>query len=171
MVVLDASPLIVLAKIRRLSLIRDLYREALIGRVVWTEVVDQGRAISAPGLEQAERALEECWLGTVSLAAGEREWMRRALKRLRIDEGEAEALALARSRGLLLVVDDKEARAVAAAFRVSYIGTVGVLLEAMIRGFLHCDEFEDSITQVSRVMWVSPAVVAEVLRRAREGKR
>lgn len=171
MVVLDASPLIVLAKIRRLNLIHGLYREAVIGKVVQKEVVEQGRAISAPGLEQVERVLEERWLRPVSLAPSEREWMRRALKRLRIDEGEAEALALARSRGFLLVVDDKEARAAAAAFGVSYTGTVGVLLEAMMSGFLRCDEFEDTITQVSRVMWLSPAVVAEVLRRAREWKR
>jgi hypothetical protein len=41
----------------------------------------------------------------------------------------------------------------------------------MMSGFLGGDEFEDTITQVSRVMWLSPAVVAEVLRRAREWKR
>ena len=62
MIVADASPLIVLAKLRRLELLYDLYGEVLIGPVVKEETIDAGNAIRARGVEQLENALENGWL-------------------------------------------------------------------------------------------------------------
>ena len=86
----------------------------------------------------------------------------------RLDRGEAESIALADARGLPLIVDDKEARAVAAVNSVVHVGTAGVLLEACLRRRIDLGELEATLQDLTEVLWLSPAVVAEVLRLARE---
>lgn len=171
MIVADASPLIALAKIQRLRLLSDLYGEAVIGPVVKAETIDAGRAVRASGVEQIEAAVEDGWLRVVSLTATERGFMRRLTKRSRLDRGEAESIAIADSRRLLLIVDDKEARSVAATTGVQHVGTAGVLLEAFLRKRLDLDGLEAAVLDLSNVVWLSPAVVAEILKRARETKQ
>ncbi|MGH9942106.1 MAG: DUF3368 domain-containing protein [Pyrinomonadaceae bacterium] len=58
-----------------------------------------------------------------------------ALKLL-LDEGEAEAIALASEYGYKLVLDDRQARAVAQNLGLPLIGTVGVLVKAKREGII-----------------------------------
>lgn len=58
-----------------------------------------------------------------------------ALK-LVVDDGEAEAIALAYERHNLLILDDRQARSVAQRLTVPIIGTIGVLLLAKQAGIL-----------------------------------
>ena len=51
MLLADASSLIVLAKLRRLELLYDLYGKVLIGPVVKAETIEAGHAIRARGVE------------------------------------------------------------------------------------------------------------------------
>ncbi len=171
MIVADASPLIVLAKLRHLRLLNDLYGEVLIGPIVKAETIDAGQAIRARDVEQIEAALEDGWLQTVRLTAQERDLMQRLTRRSRLDQGEAEAIALASVRGLRLIVDDKEARSVALAAGVQHLGTAGALLEAHWRQCLDLGALEGILRDLSQILWLSPAVVAEILRLAREAKR
>jgi len=171
MVVADASVLIAFARIRRLELLRLLYGTVLMGPVVKTETVDQGRAAAAPGAEELQRALDEGWLRVVRLSAKERRFMEGLLRSTRLDEGEGEALALAHARDLLVLVDDKEARAVAAAMRLSYLGSAGALLEGLGQGHLDLEALEEALRDLTRVIWLSPSVVTEIMRRAREFRR
>ena len=97
--------------------------------------------------------------------------MQRLARRSRLDQGEAEAIALASVRDLRLIVDDKEARNVAAVAGVEYVGTAGALLEAHLRQCLDLGELEATLRDLSQFLWISPAVVAEVLRLAREANR
>ena len=96
--------------------------------------------------------------------------MQNLIARSRLDRGEAESIALAQARDLRLIVDDKEARAVAALRGVAHVGTVGVLLEAYLRRCLDTGELEATLRDLSQILWLSPAVVAEVLRLAREAE-
>lgn len=170
MIVADASPLIVLAKLQRLWLLNDLYGKVLIGPIVKAETIDAGRAIHALGVEQIEAALEDDWLQTVRLTDEERNLMQRLTRRSRLDQGESESIALASIRDLRLIVDDKEARSVAEAVGVEYLGTAGTLLEAYLLQHLNLEELEVLLRDLSQILWISPAVVSEVLRLAREAK-
>ena len=167
MIVADASPLIALAKLGRLTLLRDLYGVVLIGSTVEAETVTAGRAVRALGVEQIEAALADGWLQTTRLSAQEDGLMQRFMAYSRLDRGEAESIALANARSLPLIVDDKEARAVAAVGSVAHVGTAGVLLEACLRRRLDLEELETTLRDLTQILWLSPAVVAEVLRLAR----
>ena len=70
-VVVDASVLIVLAKLRRIDLLRAVYGTILLGPVVHREVVTQGQRLHARGVEQLKEALEASWLRAVRPTAGE----------------------------------------------------------------------------------------------------
>jgi predicted nucleic acid-binding protein len=69
------------------------------------------------------------------------------------------------------VLDDKEARAMAEAMGVQYVGTAGVLLTAFVKGYHTHDELATAVRDVGMVLWLTPNVVAENLRRAREVER
>lgn len=168
MVVADASPLIVLAKLRRLWLLRDLYDAVLLGPVVKAEAVDAGKAIRAVGVEQIEAALEDGWLRVVDLSEEEQSLQERLTRLSRLGRGEAEAIALASGRGARLIADDLEARHVAETVGADYVGTAGVLLDAHMRRRLTFGELETALRDLCEVLWLSPAVVAEILRVARE---
>ena len=96
--------------------------------------------------------------------------MQRLTRRSRLDQGESESIALASIRDLRLIVDDKEARSVAEAAGIEYLGTAGTLLEAYLLQHLNLGELEVLLRDLSQILWISPAVISEVLRLAREAK-
>lgn len=171
MVIVDASPLIVLAKIRRLEVLRDLYKQVGIGPAVKREVLDQGKAIAARGVELVEKALEDGSIQPVQLNSEERKLAHHIIHTSRMAEGEAESLALAHSRKAMIVLDDREARDYAAAKGEKFTGTAGLLLEAFLIGHLNIGQLEDAVSDLSRMLWLSPAIVTEILKRAREAAK
>ena len=56
--------------------------------------------------------------------------------KLVIDDGEAEAIALAYEKSWRVILDDAHARKVAARLGVTMIGTVGVLIQAKRQGLI-----------------------------------
>ena len=171
MTVAEATPLIALARIHRLELLRDLHEQVLIGSVVRAETIDAGSAARALGVEQLEAAVDAGWLGVATATDTEKDLARRLSRRSRLHRSEAESVAIARTRELPLVADDKEARSVARALDVPLIGTAGVLLQAYLRRSFGLDSLEKALRELGETLWLSPSVVAEILRRARKAKR
>jgi predicted nucleic acid-binding protein len=170
-IVVDSTVLIALAKLHRLQLLTALYGPVLIGPIVKAEVIDRGKATSTPDVAAVEQAVEDNRVQIVRLTQKERRLYERILRTTRLDEGESEAIALASTRGLTLIVDDKEARHTAAALGVRFLGTAGVLLEAFINKQMTHSELEDAIMDLAGIIWLSPTVVSAVLKRAREIKK
>ena len=171
MTVADATPLIALTRIHRLELLRELYERVLIGSDVKVETIDAGGATRSLGVEQLEAAVDAGWLGVATTTDAENDLARRLSRRSRLHRSEAESVALARVRKLRLVADDKEARRMARTLGVPLVGTAGVLLQAYLRRSFGLDSLEKALRDLGETLWLSPSVVAEVLRRARKAKR
>ena len=152
MIVTDASLLIVLARVRRLILLKELFSEVLTGPIVKTETIEFGRAVRATGVGQLVAAVKDGWSCVESLTPEEESLMERMHGRSRLDRGESESPVLASVRGHRLTVDDKEARQVAEASGVERLGTMGVLLQAYSRGQLDLPELEITIRDISQVL-------------------
>lgn len=167
MVVVDSSVLIVLAKIGELDLLRELFGRALVSPGVGFEVIERGREVSAPEVGVISSAVQEGWLQLVRLSAEEREFSERLLSTTSLGLGEAESIAIARSRQLALVLDDKEARLVAGATGLDYFGTAGMLLQGLLSRKLTLEDLERALKDLVGVMWLAPDVVTEIMRRAR----
>ena len=54
---------------------------------------------------------------------------------------------------------------------VAFVGTAGMLFHGFVRKHLTLAELEDAVEELSRTIWLAPAVVAEVLKKAREAER
>lgn len=171
MTVADATPLIALARIYRLELLRDLYGHVLMGSVVKVETIDAGSSVRALGVEQIEGAVEAGWLEVADATDAEEDLVQRLSRRSRLHPSEAESVALAHVRELPLVTDDKEARGMARTLGVPLVGTAGVLLQAYLRRSFGLDSLEKALRDLGETLWLSPSVVAEVIRRARKAKR
>lgn len=114
-IVTDSTILIGLERIEHLDVLPVLFTPILI-----PPAVQQEFGIALPWL-QVETPSDQ---GLVA-----------ALKIL-VDEGEAEAIALAYQRRLQIILDDRQARAVARNMKISIIGTVGVLVKAKQAGLI-----------------------------------
>lgn len=126
--VVDASPLIALARIERLELLRELFGEIVVPSAVWSEVV-----LSGLGKAGAREVVASGWIRRQNVVD------QSAVSDLRRDlgAGEAEAIVLARELPSdLLVMDEELGRRAARALGVRVVGLVGVLVEARKRGLL-----------------------------------
>lgn len=127
-IVSNASPLITLARIGQLDLLRQLYNDILIPEAVWHEVVVEGS--DQPGAGAVSSAP---WIGQRAVANRP---LVQALQQ-ELDAGEAEAIALALEVGsVLLLMDERLGRDTARHFGIRFTGVLGVLIEAKHRGIV-----------------------------------
>jgi uncharacterized protein len=121
MIVSDAGPIIIFARVGRLSLLRDVTVSLLIPDAVYEEIV-----VKKAGMPGAAEVTQSEWIQTASLVN------RSMLDSLPsfLHEGEREAIVLAAERGAQLLIDEIRARRVASDLGIEVIGTLRILAEA-----------------------------------------
>lgn len=122
MIVSDAGPLIIFARIGHLSLLREVVTGSLtIPQAVLTEIMADGGAM--PGAREVARAT---WIQRAKVANPS------LLEPFpdSLHAGEPEAIALAKERGAQLLMDEIRGRRVARQLRIDVIGTLRILAEA-----------------------------------------
>jgi len=127
----NSSPLIYLARLQRLDLLRQLFEKIFIPSAVWQEIaIDGAKNPEGPQLKEARA---RGWIIMESLAHPQ-SLLDVSLSML--GAGEREAILLARDKKTLLIIDELEGRRVAARLGIACTGTLGVLVEAKLRGFI-----------------------------------
>ena len=125
-VISNNSPLVGLFGINLLSLLQDLYTEVWIPRKVEKEFLKKDPIVRREALENAP------WIKTVDLTDPQT-----AAVYVELDEGEAEALALAAEHDArLILLDEKVGRQTAEKVGLTVKGIVGILLEAKEEGLI-----------------------------------
>lgn len=128
-VVADSSVLIHLSAIGHLGLLRSLFGLLTVAPAVWREVVAEGDGRA--GAREIEAGLQEGWLEVLQPS---QELLLRSLKR-QLGDGEAETICLAvEHRASLVLLDESEARRVAAGFELQITGIIGILMRAKLEG-------------------------------------
>ncbi len=121
-VVSNSSPLIHLAKIERLDLLKDYFEIVSIPEAVYRECIVDGKDREEVGLIKGAEWIKVIRVGNSKLVK---------LLRASLDEGESEAIALSLEVGAdLVLLDDCGAREKARLFGLKITGTIGVLLKA-----------------------------------------
>ena len=164
----NTSPIIALAKIGRLKLLKDLYGTIPISPFVKTESVDKGKELGAPDALEIERAINEGWIKVTELTKRQNHTIHRLVSEARIGFGEAGALTLAKDKGIPVILDDKEARALAKSWDLERTSTVMILYEAFIKNLISYDELVEDLAKLTKVMWISTDVITDVIKRARK---
>ena len=114
-VVCDASPLIILARVDQLSLLSRLFRDVFVPPAVWSEATCDPKAAGAATI------LASSWIKVRAP---------RVVPPSTLGLGEREAMGLAAELHAVLVVDDGGARAAALAMGIKITGMLGVLRRA-----------------------------------------
>lgn len=122
----NSSPIILLAKVGRLGLVKDLCDEILLPEPVAAEI------LAGPTDDPARLAVAAGWGRRIAPGrspAGLVEWG--------LGAGETAVLAVALEHGpCTALLDDAAARAAARTFGIPTLGTLGLLVRAKLRGLI-----------------------------------
>jgi len=127
-IVTNTGPLIILAKLDQLGLLRQMFTTIVIPPAVHRELLAKS-GIEAHRLDAALAqfiaiAAEPELPPTVQVVTGH------------LDAGERQAIALAHARNIILVIDERLGRQAARQLGLTVTGSVGVLIEGKQRGYV-----------------------------------
>lgn len=126
-IIFNSSPLINLAKVGRLDLIKAIYRNVIIPEAVYDEVVIAGLDLARDGANEVKRLINE---NVIEVREVENRNLVKAFN-FELDYGESEVLALAvEIEADLVILDEAEARQVADKFDIDKTGFIGILIKA-----------------------------------------
>ncbi|MHC1730021.1 MAG: DUF3368 domain-containing protein [Syntrophobacteraceae bacterium] len=158
-IVCNTGPLIALAIINRLELLRSLFGEVLIPAAVHQEMLQGGS--SSSGLSAYEQA---SWIKVNSLKKPIDPLLDSIL-----DAGEASVIQLAREcKAKFVLIDERKARRVArSVYGFQVVGTARVLVEAKRQGSL--ENVNEAIHRIREAgYWIHDNIVQFALREAGE---
>lgn len=159
-IVSNTSPLIGLASIRQLDLLRQMFRHVVIPQAVYREAVTEGHEM---GRARHEVMVAD-WIETQMVT--DQTSVTTLLERL--DDGEAETIVLAHElHADWVIMDERKGRKILTEWRLNKIGTLGILLKAKQLGLLSVIRPEIELL-CQEGFTVSQDVVDVVLRHAGE---
>src|SRR5919109_178777 len=159
-VVSNASPIMNLACVGHLELLQQLYGSVIIPGAVYREITVSGAGEAGAAEVQALEWIQVREVADRALATS---------LQIELDEGEAEAVALAvELKADLLLVDERRGRAVAARLGLTVMGLLGVLVEAKHQGYLPAIKPVLDALLVQAGFWVSQQLYSYVLQVAGE---
>jgi predicted nucleic acid-binding protein len=159
-VISNTSPIINLAAVGQLVILQQLYETVLIPDAVYSELTSGDGA--QPGGTEVQTLP---WIETKSVT---NQALVTALQ-MELDPGEAAAIALAvELKADLLLLDERQGRAIAARFGLRFVGLLGVLIEAKHKGCIMAVKpiLDDLVTKAG--FWVSQPLYARMLQAAGE---
>ncbi len=132
----DSTPLIYLAKIGRLSLLKGVFKSIYVPEAVFDEAVTQGKALNMIDAFIIEKAVGD-WIIRERVEPEVDAEYRFIDTNTRLGTGEKEALKLCKQLGArYFIADDREARRVSRILNIKPVGTLGVLVEAYRQGLI-----------------------------------
>lgn len=126
-IVADSGPIVSFARANRLDLLHQVVGDLTIPTAVYEDIVIRGAG--KPGAPEVQGA---SWIQT--LAVRDRLFVDQLPPKLHL--GEREAIALAKEQGVVLLVDEREARREALHQGITVMGSLRVLREAKTRGII-----------------------------------
>jgi predicted nucleic acid-binding protein len=161
-VVSNTSPIINLAVIGQLNLLRELYDKVIIPQAVYDEIVIEGA-----GQAGAEEIDELDWIEVKKVTN------RPMITSLEadLDVGEAEAIVLAVELNAdLLLIDERKGRILANHLGINYIGLLGILVRAKHEGLISTVGSVMDSLMTKAGFWISDDLYNHILRVAGESK-
>src|SRR5713226_7976080 len=139
-IVADTTPLNYLVLIETVDILPKLYGRVLIPPAVMAELSD----LKTPKMVRAWVAQSPPWLDVIPPRTPAHSRM------LQLDAGEREAIALAsEQQSSLLLLDERDGTITARSRRLTVIGTLGVLDQAAIRGWIDLPAVFDRLRQTT----------------------
>ena len=130
----ESTPLIYLAKIGRLDIIRDVFQKIYVPEAVIDEAVTQGKALNMSDASIIEKAVGT-WIIKERVEPEVDAEYSFLDTNTRLGNGEKEALKLCKQLDAdYFIADDREARRVSSILNIKPIGTCGTVVQAFRQG-------------------------------------
>lgn len=163
-VVSNTSPILNLAIIGEISLLREQFGEILIPRAVLEELRVQD---NLPGSQGVRDAINAGWIKIEAVKQGA---LVRAMQR-DLDKGEAEAIALAiEVNAEWVLMDERDARKAATSMKLKVVGVLGILLRAQREGRLRSLEQAMDRLREKAGFYVRADLYSAIIREGEEEK-
>jgi predicted nucleic acid-binding protein len=158
-VVSNSSPIIHLAKIGKIELLKEYFQIITISEIVYSECIVEGKDRGEVELIKSAE-----WIKVLQLK--DRNLVR--LLQSSLDNGESEAIALSLEIGAdLILLDDSDAREKARLYGLKITGTIGILLRAKIDGKIV--SLKDDLKRLKETgFWISDKLEASLLKEVGE---
>jgi predicted nucleic acid-binding protein len=149
-VVSDAGPLIYLAQIGQLQLLKNLFKHVSITAKVKNETVDEGINHGFVDAQIIGKAIQDGWI-TVDHVC---EHLSGSIERLvigeNISQADAETLLMAKNKNAELLVDDKVVADLAKMYGIRIWNTWLILLESLSEGFIEVQDINKAINELGK---------------------
>lgn len=162
--VFDATPLIYLAKVGRLTLVDQLNVSCVIPQRVYEEVVDTGLEQGYPDARLIERSVNRDLFDVVS--AETTPLLTRLCANENLSNADAAVLACANAHNGIAVMDETYGRNVAAAEGITTRGTAYLMLKSTSEGTLSREDARDVIDSMIDEGWYcAPDTYARIVQK------
>ena len=160
--VFDATPLIYLAKVDRLTLVQHFEASCVIPERVYTEVVEDGLEDGYPDARRIERSVDAEMFAVISVEVTP------MLSRLKtndsLSDADAAVLACADARDGVAVMDETYVRDVASAEGITTRGTAYLILKLTKEGAIDADEARTVIdAMIDNGWYCAPDVYSRIV--------
>jgi predicted nucleic acid-binding protein len=152
-VVSNSGPLIHLARIYRLNLLKELFGKVAIPTEVKIEVVDRGKEEGAADAFLIESEIKDGWIVIEEIDTSDS--VKEIAKSVGIEIGETAAIMLSRRKNCPILLDDLAARRFATGLGLEVAGSIGVLIRSAKIRKISKIEALDALERLARVMWLS----------------
>ncbi len=134
-IISDATPLIYLAKIEKISLLKSLYNTIIISSEIKNEIVDEGKRLKEQDAFLIEKEIKDGFIEVIKVS----NYIKPVFK---IDKGELSILSLAKELSIKdVLIDEKLARIAAKVEGLTPRGTLFIILKNLKLKLINFDDF------------------------------
>ena len=161
--VFDATPLIYLAKAKRLGVIERLDEPRIVPKAVHREVVATGIEQGYDDARRIERAVEDGLVEVVAVDTGGSPVATRLRRHPGLSDADVSVLACADARDAVAVMDESAGRSAAEVEDIETRGTAYLVLAAVKDGTLSTAQGRDAIdAMIDHGWYVAPDVYTKI---------
>ncbi len=161
MIISNSTPPINFAAIRRLDILERLFGKICVPKAVKQELLEKGKDYPS-AVELKERWFQD--VTRVEVLNVQNIMVCRMLQ-MQVDNGEAEAIALALEQNpQWLILDESEGRRIAKSYNIPIIGSIGCLIEAKRRNIIPAIKPLLDAMQTDARFWVHAKLYTRILR-------
>ncbi|MBL7164748.1 MAG: hypothetical protein ISS57_19345 [Anaerolineales bacterium] len=174
--VLDASSLIIVAKLQEISTLYQVFGILGIPSAVYRETVVAVKQRGKDDVLVIEAAIRSGFIEPITLTPGQNRFVETLHTSGGLGLGECEALAYANDTGIRLIIEERKGRAVARAHSITYTVLQVFPLEGYIQGKISFEQCVAILERIAVAMNTDLAILtalkmaAKTIRREREAR-
>ena len=166
MLVSNATPLIYLARLGKLHLLKDIFTQVQIPSEVKIETIERGKTKGYSDAYVIEQALNDGWLISSPLTTENAKKSEALAQMTGIDIGEAQAIILTKQKNeKMVLIDQSNAREVARHLGLSPRGTIFIILTAIKRKLITKDTAKQMLATLIEInFYISANIYRDTLK-------